>query len=354
MTTIYLIRHAEAEGNLYRIAQGWNGSILTEWGLLQLNQLRERFRDVPIDNVYASILYRSYTTAYAISGPKNLIIKRREDLREIGIGEWEGKSWGAIARESPEELENFNKHPEQWHVTGAESVQELQDRMWNVMQEIIQENPNRAVAVVSHGYAIRVFLAKLEGIPLSELEKSPVGPNTSVSLIEAENDKMQLIYRDNAEHLKAMPPAPQRASALEPGLYYLPATAEDQAFIDSCGEPIREDLPLLVAWQDEKPVGLLQLDTDREQDQQIGWVSLYWIAPKYRRRGLGTQMLGKVVFPYRRMERLRIRTYARTLGALRFLRYNGFIRKGNSVYEKYVGPHQVLDRKNLDFIYRSH
>ena len=26
MTTIYLIRHAEAEGNLYRRAHGWYGS----------------------------------------------------------------------------------------------------------------------------------------------------------------------------------------------------------------------------------------------------------------------------------------------------------------------------------------
>ena len=30
MTTIYLIRHAEAEGNLYRIAQGQYNSLLIE------------------------------------------------------------------------------------------------------------------------------------------------------------------------------------------------------------------------------------------------------------------------------------------------------------------------------------
>src|SRR5699024_7807595 len=32
MTTIYLIRHAEAEGNLYRIAQGQANSIITDRG----------------------------------------------------------------------------------------------------------------------------------------------------------------------------------------------------------------------------------------------------------------------------------------------------------------------------------
>ena len=30
MTTIYLIRHAEAEGNLYRRVHGWYDSLITE------------------------------------------------------------------------------------------------------------------------------------------------------------------------------------------------------------------------------------------------------------------------------------------------------------------------------------
>ena len=32
MTTVYLIRHAEAEGNLYRIAQGQANSSITDRG----------------------------------------------------------------------------------------------------------------------------------------------------------------------------------------------------------------------------------------------------------------------------------------------------------------------------------
>lgn len=33
MTTIYLIRHAEAEGNLYRRIHGWYDALVTENGL---------------------------------------------------------------------------------------------------------------------------------------------------------------------------------------------------------------------------------------------------------------------------------------------------------------------------------
>ena len=56
MTRIYLVRHAEAEGNLYRIAQGQYNSILTDRGWRQVEALRRRFADIRIDAVYASDL----------------------------------------------------------------------------------------------------------------------------------------------------------------------------------------------------------------------------------------------------------------------------------------------------------
>ena len=40
MTKLYLIRHAEAEGNLYRIAHGQYNSILTDRGMEQVEALR--------------------------------------------------------------------------------------------------------------------------------------------------------------------------------------------------------------------------------------------------------------------------------------------------------------------------
>ena len=73
MTRLYLIRHAEAEGNIYRMAHGHhNGLITNDRGYQQIDALRERFRDIPIDAVYASDLYRTQITARAIWLPKAL------------------------------------------------------------------------------------------------------------------------------------------------------------------------------------------------------------------------------------------------------------------------------------------
>ena len=59
MTKIYLIRHAEAEGNLYRRIQGrWDGSI-TPLGLQQIDALAQRFRREHIDALSCSDLSRA-------------------------------------------------------------------------------------------------------------------------------------------------------------------------------------------------------------------------------------------------------------------------------------------------------
>ena len=51
ITTIYLIRHAEAEGNLFRVAHGQYNSNITPRGYRQLSYLRRRFQDVRLDAV---------------------------------------------------------------------------------------------------------------------------------------------------------------------------------------------------------------------------------------------------------------------------------------------------------------
>ena len=48
MTTIYLIRHAEAEGNLYRRAHGWYNSTITDRGYRQIAALAKRFESAAI------------------------------------------------------------------------------------------------------------------------------------------------------------------------------------------------------------------------------------------------------------------------------------------------------------------
>ena len=86
MTRLYLIRHAEAEGNLYRVAHGHCNGLITNYrGYQQIDALRERFRKVDIDAVYSSDLYRTQITARAIWLPKALPLHLRCDAQRADI-----------------------------------------------------------------------------------------------------------------------------------------------------------------------------------------------------------------------------------------------------------------------------
>ena len=333
MTTIYLIRHAEAEGNLYRIAQGQDNSILTDLGWQQIRALERRFAEIPVDAVYASDLYRTCATASAIYRPKGLPLHRRRDLREICVGVWEQKTWGEIARRDPEQLEDFNHRLHLWHVEGAETPQAVQARMLAAVREIAAANDGRTVAVFSHGCAIRLTLAALQGIPLEELGRTPTGSNTAVSLLRAEGADIEAVYRDDARHLTD--PActrgltlKKRANGLEPGLYFEPLPPELTEFPAACAGRT-PDLPagaaVLTGYLNGTPVGAVAFDEGREAAEGCGWIPLLAVAEPWRRRGYGVQLIGQAVMHYRPLGRDRLRLPApETEAAERFCREFGF------------------------------
>ena len=72
MTTIYLVRHGEAEGNAFRRIHGQYDSMLTPTGFRQVEALARRFREIPVDACFASDLTRTSLTARAVYVPQKL------------------------------------------------------------------------------------------------------------------------------------------------------------------------------------------------------------------------------------------------------------------------------------------
>lgn len=295
MTRIYLIRHAEAEGNLYRIVQGQGNSNLTDRGWRQVKALEQRFADIHIDKVYTSDLYRTCATASALYKPKGLTPIRRKDLREIYVGDWEGRTWGDIARKWPEQMRYFSHRPDLWYSEGAETPLGVLERVRKAVFSIAAENEGKTVAVFSHGYAIRLLLADLQGYPIERMGESPTGQNTAVSLLEWEKGEMKVLFRDDTAHLQREEyltgeKVRRKADPLEPGLWFKAPEGEEAAAIAAgCGVKLREDLTTLVGWSRETPVGVVQLGPEP------GRLALGCILPDYRRRGFGGQLIGQAV-----------------------------------------------------------
>ena len=292
ITKIYLIRHAEAEGNLFRVAHGQYNSTLTPRGYRQLRCLRDRFQDIQIDAVYGSDLLRAHTTASAIYAPKGLPFRPMPELREICLGQWEQMTWGEIERLDKQVYINFNKRPDLWQVEGAESFTEVRDRMLAAIRRIAAENPGKTVAATSHGAALRTLLGALQGMSLEEMGKTGHADNTAVSLLEVEGDDIRVIFRDDNSHVPADLSTFRRQSwhkddaATEPGLWF---------------RTVSEDADSRVAdgMLGEQPAGRVAFRTEEAALR----ITEFEITPSLRGKRYGVQLLGQAVQFARRKER---------------------------------------------------
>ena len=115
MTEIYLIRHAEAEGNLYRLWQGRTDEKITPQGRLQIEALAKRFASVHLDAVYSSDLQRAKETANGLLRDHPVPYFADPRLQEFYVGSWENRPFGNTDYEEPELAYLFNADRARWH-----------------------------------------------------------------------------------------------------------------------------------------------------------------------------------------------------------------------------------------------
>ena len=196
MTKIYLVRHAEAEGNVYRRIHGQYDSRITPNGLRQVEALRARFQDIPIDACYTSDLNRTCVTARAVYLPKGLELRRDRRFREVDLGRWEDIPFGWLERFEPERMTQFNKEPQLWSVKDSETFPEYTQRFLTALREAAEENDGKTIAVFTHGCVLRGVQYLLGGN-----EWPPYCDNTAVSLLDYENGAFQIEYLNDSSHL---------------------------------------------------------------------------------------------------------------------------------------------------------
>lgn len=360
MTTVYLIRHAEAEGNLYRRFQGWHDGHITQRGQEQIRALERRFTGVDIHAVYSSDLCRTMTTAGAIYRPRGLELHTDRMLREIGGGVWEDRTWGWLFREEPERLMQFFSCDPDWQVEGGERYEQVQQRVVGAIRRIAAAHEGETVAVVAHGTAIVCTLAALLKRPLHEL---PHGDNTCVAKLLFSGEEVEVAYFNDVSHLperllpRKLGPF-RKETFVQRNLWFRPLDmvreeswyrqARQEAWQTSHGtlegfEPegfVRqaranweaEPNTVLAAMQGERPVGILQMDDGAAAEADAGFVWFLYLEPEARGCGLGVQLLGQAVSRYRSLERraIRLRCAPENTGGAHFYQSCGFMEVGRT------------------------
>lgn len=202
MTTLYLVRHAEAEGNKNKVFQGRTDCNLTEKGYRQLDALSERFKDIKIDKLYSSPLKRTIETAKAINKYHNLPILINENVIEINGGVFEGQKWDEVPNLFPEAYKLWSSEPHNFKVDGGESMVQVYDRMIKGISEIVSQNKGKSIAVASHGCAIRNYLCYANKISFDKIKTLDWADNTSISKIEFDDEIVpNIVYQNDSSHL---------------------------------------------------------------------------------------------------------------------------------------------------------
>lgn len=316
MTRIYLIASAESEGTLYHIAEGCYDSNLTDRGWRQVKALEKYFSNMQIDGVYTSYLYRACATASAVCRPRGLAAVRREALREICLGEWEGRNWGNLACDEPRQVSYFKAALDKWQVEDAETPEQVQDRMLDAIRQIAAESDGKTVAVVSHDLAVRILLAGLQGVPLEKLGELPAEETAAISVIEAENGVLRVASRGETGHLRDEDDQAREKPRIEPdfdtSMYFQrlrwieygesmaeavecvwQEAGEDRAFNRDILLEDAAMLATIIGYVQQEPAGFLQLGVEP------GWITLLCTHPGCRNVGLGAQLLGQAVLAAR-------------------------------------------------------
>ncbi len=215
-TTVYIIRHCEAEGNRTASFQGHVDSDITDIGSHQLKFLAERFKDIHIDKVFSSPLLRAKSTADAVADIKGLTTYTDNDLIEIYGGEIENMTYADIYAKWPYVEVSWVNSPQDFCAPGGESMRKVYERIWHGVKKIIAKNKGKSIVIASHGAAIRCLLCRLIFGDIEKLNSVNWSDNTAVSkLTFDENFNCSIEYLNDASHLpKELLPKKSRITSM--------------------------------------------------------------------------------------------------------------------------------------------
>src|SRR5215467_7383911 len=92
MKTLLLARHGQSVSNAVRRFQGCQDVPLSELGLRQAEALAAAVRPRAVAAVYASPLERARHTAEVAAKATGATVVVVDDLRELSLGDWEGRT----------------------------------------------------------------------------------------------------------------------------------------------------------------------------------------------------------------------------------------------------------------------
>ena len=161
---IYVMRHGQTDWNLAGKAQGRTDIELNDTGIEQAKQTKKQIDNYKIDLIICSPLKRARKTAEIINEAINCQIISDERIIERGFGNVEGKTddeWKKIFGDNTHAISNYYLN---FNEQNIESMRDICERVWNLLDEIKGKYKDKNVLLVTHGGTCRAINAYFNGI----------------------------------------------------------------------------------------------------------------------------------------------------------------------------------------------
>lgn len=181
---LYLLRHGETTQSR---TGGYCGNLdpeLTPEGLQMAIAFAKVYQSMRWDAIYVSPMKRTIATAKPLCEAIGAEMRLRDGLKEVGYGEWEGKSQEQVQQEYPHDYMQWLTEPAWNPPTQGEKGVDVAGRASSVISEIQATMPSGNVLVVSHKATIRIILCNLLGIDLGRYRDRIATLVASVSVVK--------------------------------------------------------------------------------------------------------------------------------------------------------------------------
>lgn len=195
-TRVFLIRHGEVEASWHGRIYGSLNVPLSEQGRGEGLRVAKALDGARIANVISSGLERTEHLANCLRADRNLPRIDDPELREIERGEWAGWTRQELEARRPGAWAAWFANPAATHPRGGESLTDLLHRVLPRLEHWAQAARGSSIALVTHGWVVRVLVCNALGAPLNNAPRLDVrtgdivvlrwpGPSQGAAAVEA-------------------------------------------------------------------------------------------------------------------------------------------------------------------------
>ena len=189
---IIFLRHGQAENNTKKILAGRSPGVnLTETGIEQAEQSGRMLKKLNISAIYSSSIDRAKQTADIVGKHCDLEVVIDDRLIELDMGKFTKMPYDEIFAKHGNVFLKFYEGSEEVSENGVETFSQVQKRIFEMVDFVIDKHKNENVVLVTHMDPIKAMIGKTLSLK-PEILFELIIANASLNIFKNHDQKFYL------------------------------------------------------------------------------------------------------------------------------------------------------------------